>query len=54
MKRYLSDVIFNHTYANANKYAEAKKKGIRPGSLGDNITYRGTNTYADRSMPYHY
>ena len=42
------------TASNSNKYAEAKAKGIRAGSLRDNITYRGTDTYADRSMPYHY
>ena len=41
------------TASNSNKYAEAKSKGIRPGSLRDDITYRGTDTFANRSMPYH-
>ena len=42
------------TTPNSNKYAEAKSKGVRAGSLRDNITYRGTDSYADRAMPYHH
>lgn len=42
------------TAPNSNKYAEAKAKGLRPGSCEDTITYRGTKAYADRCAPYHY